>query len=638
MTFLLNGFHPSFESLSSLADASDVDAARTRVGRHVARCAKCSREVGEIRAMGEGARAAALPGAPGDLWAKIERARADGPTLEHGLESLVRPMVTTRRAVSLRSLSARGLRLGLLGAAAAGIVAVVLLLPFSRGGRLEAGASTGRWRFTPERPTPGATVAVRYEPRAGSFDAPALLLLGGMPHRADNLPGNPYRGDGLEDSLALLRRQSDGTYAGEFRFPASALTMIVHLTNVDGRPRPRIMSTSGVISRTPEEAALLVAGDERGAPSLSALTEATELWPGNATVAYAVSDTLIHYFPNEPIGYATDRRRASGRVIDDLIAWFKRGERSYVRFDSRFERARNVSADHEIAMITFAHRIDEPGEVRKWTMRLVRDHPEDARALVFYSSLLGDMLSRNGTVDSVRRGLSLADSLWERNGHRSAGLGTADVAGRVGDHEAERRWWRRAVLSGARDYQGGILEFDEVPLEDPAIRSTLQARFRDRVSTPCTIPSGKHARWGGTHEWEQRCSSGRISAYATLSYLARIDGRIRAAVALADSSVTLSDSTGMCWSSTGRRRKGEALLALGDTAKAIPELAAGLGYTNWESIARRDSLGATLSRFIATDSWNREVASADARTRECVVDRTRRLREMKASEHGSSGL
>src|SRR5258707_109060 len=73
MSIMTTGFHPSFDALSAYADQSDLDAARTRAGRHIVRCERCSATVAEIRAMGDAARGVELPGAPEGLWARIEK-------------------------------------------------------------------------------------------------------------------------------------------------------------------------------------------------------------------------------------------------------------------------------------------------------------------------------------------------------------------------------------------------------------------------------------------------------------------------------------------------------------------------------------------------------------------------------------
>src|SRR2546423_2340517 len=72
MSMLLRGFHPSFDALSAHADLSDIDGGRTRVGRHVARCARCADLVEDIRRLGDSTRAAVIPGVPAGLWTRIE--------------------------------------------------------------------------------------------------------------------------------------------------------------------------------------------------------------------------------------------------------------------------------------------------------------------------------------------------------------------------------------------------------------------------------------------------------------------------------------------------------------------------------------------------------------------------------------
>ena len=71
MKGLLNILHPAFDALSAYADLTELDGARSRVGRHVARCAQCREVVTEIRGLGQAAREAETEGAPSGLWSRI---------------------------------------------------------------------------------------------------------------------------------------------------------------------------------------------------------------------------------------------------------------------------------------------------------------------------------------------------------------------------------------------------------------------------------------------------------------------------------------------------------------------------------------------------------------------------------------
>ena len=82
MNALMYAMHPTFDALSAFADLSDVGGKKTRVGRHVSRCARCRDTLEEIRALGIAVRASSSEGAPSGLWHRIERA-ASGNSVSH---------------------------------------------------------------------------------------------------------------------------------------------------------------------------------------------------------------------------------------------------------------------------------------------------------------------------------------------------------------------------------------------------------------------------------------------------------------------------------------------------------------------------------------------------------------------------
>src|SRR5471032_446337 len=165
MSIMATGFHPSFDALSACADQSDLDAARTRVGRHVAKCARCAAAVAEIRALGEAARGVELPAVPAGLWARIEKqasepapapARAT-PSPER--DDVWRPAPALRPTVHQPSASQRrSMRVGL-GVLAAAVVLLGVLILTPGPSPLFATAAS-RITFTPFRPAPGARVQV----------------------------------------------------------------------------------------------------------------------------------------------------------------------------------------------------------------------------------------------------------------------------------------------------------------------------------------------------------------------------------------------------------------------------------------------------------------------------------------------
>jgi len=641
MSFLLTGFHPSFDALSAHADLSDVHGARSRVGRHLARCAVCREQVDEIRAIGESVRQAELPAAPAGLWDRIERAAATSqrmptparPTPEPESDSW-KGAPALRPTTHGRPMVRTGLRRGGIALLAAAAVMAVLLWPTSNQQPLEAGASVGRWRLAPAFPAPGTVVQVRYEPPAGATGDPAVMLLGSTLQLSELFSGDTPDDRRLQDSLTTLVRQGDGAYVGRFTTPRSLTAMTLRLSNLQGSQIRRFMSSDGPVSRVPDPVALLVGGSARGGPALRSLSAAAQLWTGSRDIfyTYVVGDTLIKYFADEPIGYALDRTDTSRRLLDDVIAWFGRGERQYLRFDRRFMEAQSVSADHMLDMIVFAHRISEPGEVRKWTLRLAREHPADPRALDAYGRMLDGMFNRYATSDTVRRDLPLADSLWARNGGSGSASAIGAAALRAGDTAAYHRWTRRTVETRARDFRGALYGISDAMLVDPAVRVSLVPMLRREVANDCRLPGGKVPHWNHWMSWEERCQADRASAYTMLSVVERIDGRFGRAIALADSAVALHDAGGRCWSGGARRMRGKARLAMGDTAAALPDLASELVTPNWQTEALRDSLKRMLRPAVSEAAWNTAITEQAGARQRCLENANRIMRERRAAE------
>lgn len=635
---VLHGFHPSFDALSSFVDLSDVDAARSRTGRHVARCEPCGVTVGEIRALGDAARAAEVAGPPADLWTRIERAQADGePATRAPRETPAPESGDYKSAPALRPTRhlPSPMRRGLRGAGAlllaAGLILAVLLVPTRRGERLQAGGSAGTWRFTPARPAPGAAVSVVYTPAADESLPRTMILVGGFARPRADVSGRAFTGiNGLQDSVATLERRADGAYAGRFLLPADFSAMVARLAHPDGRRVSRIMSSDGPVSRGREATALLVGGDARGAPSLESLTAALYLWNGSGAPGYRVADTLVRYFPDEPVGYAYLRAPESRRLLDGLLAWFTSGERKYLALDRRLMAEPTVSVERATAMIAFAHRIDEPAELRKWTMRLAREHADDPRALYLYASMLRGMFSRANTVDSVRRDLPLADTLWERNGHRGASEEIIRAAATAGDGAAYRRWTLRAMQEGVVDWRGDRMSVSPDALYDPDIRRAATPLLRAGLARSCALPPGKVSLWDDNQSWTERCTAGRAENLQGLSRVARLDGEPARALALADSAIALMASTGNCWQGGSHVRRGEALLALGDREGAARDLAWGASWGNWQARAFQDSVGQLLRPAVDSARWDALMRSVSAERAVCVARADRRRAERTA--------
>lgn len=612
----LAGFHPSFEALSAHADLSDVDAARSRVGRHVARCAGCHATVEQVRALGVAARAVELPGAPEGLWERIERAGQEDAEAT-GSPFMSAPAADDRVADRSGRVARRATTALLVAAALVG----VLLLPSPFGRSLHAAPERGRWHFAPARPAAGQVVQVRFEAPASLPPLGRLLLLARPVPRWNE--ATEWRGSeaALVDSIGTLVRAADGVYVGSLTTPADFSALTLELSPPGGGffPVHRDAAPLNDDAASPAPRTLLVARAADDRPSLDALSSVVAL--GVGTGGYSVADTLIRYYPAEPVGYAADHRVGGKRLIDDVIAWFHRGERQYARFAERYARQPSVSADHELAMVMLANRIAEPTEARGWVLRVVRDHPEDPRALLVYAEMLYGMFDEPGTLPLIRHALPLADTLWLRNGHRGPSGELAAIAGRAGDTVAVARWAARSWETAAAPWMGRGA-FAPALLRDRSLRPAAQRYLERTAHAPCVLPPGTYPLGVSADFWQSQCVGRRRDAYAHLSAMYRLEGEPRLALAFADSAVRLPGFGQGCFYLGPQQRRGEALLAVGDTAAALPELALRAARDRGTSYA--DSAWGTLRASVDRATWARALAVGRDSLARCQLDWVRR--------------
>jgi hypothetical protein len=616
MSILTNGFHPSFDALSTTADQSDLDAARTRTGRHVARCATCAAVVAEIREMGAAARAIELPGAPAGLWARIGRQAANEPapatphpTPSPEREEVWAPAPSLRPTVHVPSpLRRRALRVGVGILAAAALVIAVLVAAPSRSPLFATAAS--RITFTPFRPAPGARVTVRYVPAPKMAKYDRLVLVGSYLGPATE-PKPDYYFGGIYDSLATLHRASDGAMVGEFTVPADfrAVSLVVE------DPEGMTYDGDGLTSW------ILVGGDARGRPVLESLLGAAGYdgfygTPGRARIL----DTLQRYFPGHPGGFAMARRYYGHGVFSDLLEFFKGAERKYAEFDAKLEKLPRVDAGRTVAMITFANNIEEPGEVAKWTERLIREHPDDPRAPVLYAGMLHEMENRGAPADSIRRLVARLDSLGGRTPltGRDYGVGQ-DLIERYGDAAMQRRWILRAARSGQRSLYMYRVNVADRWLADPEIREATVASLNGFTARDCGRPTGHYARRLSYFSWKANCVQGRMFAYSQLSHIALLQHEVGRARAFADSSIALNASTGGCFGGPLHRTLANAMLAAGDTAGAARAFAQAFWFNDGkhETAVERDSIRRLVATAIDSARFVGLVAEAERRAVAC---------------------
>jgi len=628
--------HPTFDALSAFADASSEEVSQARVRRHVRECDACRATVEEIRAMGVAARELPLRAAPPDLWARVAARRADDVEVETGTTVIgdagsptapadaPSPTGTPTTGVDdSRGLTTRGKSI------AFGVMFVVLALAASMmlpsRTPLEA-TGLSRLAVSPARPVAGGTIAVRYTPAPYFRHEPRLVLIGRVSRSGE-------RRDVLRrlwafdaDSLATLLPKSDGSFVARVTLPADFSWAQLAV----------VASTGDRMDRDGNALWTVVGGNADHSASLEALMSAEEsraLWIGhfdNHLVGgpqWSIADTIQRYFPKHPAGWAYYTRYGTRRGVFDFLRFFETAERKYASFDDALWPERTLDADREHAMVAFARRIEEPLETAKWATRLAREHPDDERAFDDLSGAIHQMQlnSTAGLADSMHTWLPLLIDVARRDASSTLGDGLmtgysagtprseviASLAQEFGDSAMKAVW---PVTRLTNDFV--------VPGAAPRSMTAEEERqARAQLAGSCARPAGRFSLSSGTTQVVQFCTLVRSNLLASLSLLEAERGHATLALTLADSSLNARKPAWAC-AASGYRPRARALLMLGDSARAVSELAVAAGQSlapPREAESLLAALGAPArARFAAgADSARRAV-------QRCVQERRQR--------------
>lgn len=629
---LFSVMHPTFHALSAYADLSDVDGARTSVGRHVKRCAECSGVVEEIRALGASAREETDESAPEGLWARIERAANAPNETASPRETLPPDAKPWDAAPSLRPTkhwpvplptSSRRLWVGIAVAAAAAIVAV-LAWPADRS--LQASAPS-RVTFSPGRPVPGGMMTVRYRPARWFRGAPRLVLVGRWLKPATMVSSR--RMPTLGDSIGALLPTSDGNYEARVLLPDDFLG--VHMgvsdsagTDADADGYRLWLAIGGARDGKPSLNSLLASVDD----SYHLMRADAALQPRQNVNA---SDSLKKYFPSYPAGWAYSRELSGkGSRIDRLISFFRSGEKKYLAFHEELWPKKNLDAERMHEMVVLANTISEPGEVNRWARRFAVEHPEDPRA---FSDLIDalhqvELTEPPALADSIRPWLPVLERLFTKSALTAAdGYTLYALASRYGDSATADAWMRRLAEAT------GSIYWHKAYGTNAQMRSAATARWEEIVAAPCVRVNGKFILNATFGDPLVQCQRQRVWTFANLSRAKLLDRDALAARRYADSAQTAQHASGWCGFYGDYISGVAASLMLGDTTAALRYLVTPAVYwPRWDN-AGRDSaqrwLGARLdspSFKAAVDSARVVVRSCDSSRKAAAEEREKRFR------------
>ncbi|HEX7981564.1 MAG TPA: zf-HC2 domain-containing protein [Gemmatimonadaceae bacterium] len=634
MTFPL---HPTFDALSAFADAASDDVSQARVQRHVRECDACRATVAEIRAMGDAVRAMPLREAPSDLWARVAARRADdtevatlAPTIGDSRASgAPADLPSTPGTPAAGPDAARGLATPRGKSIVFGATLVVLALATSMmllsRTPLEA-TGLSRLAVSPARPAAGGTLIVRYSPAPYFRREPRLVLIGRVARRGERREAARYPAFDA-DSLATLLPQRDGAFVARLTLPADFRW--AQLAVVD--------STGDRMDRDGSALWTVVGGNADRSPSLEALMSAEEdrsPWIGtfdNHLVAgprWSIADTIQRYFPGHPAGWAYYTRYGVRRGLFDFLRFFETAERKYASLDGSLWPERTLDADREHAMLVFAHRIEEPLDAAKWANRIAREHPDDRRA---FDDLFGairhmQLNSTAGLADSMHAWLPLLIDISRRNASslpvggstdnfagRSRAEVIASLAQEFGDSTMKAAW---PIARPAHDFI--------VPGTLPRSMSLDEERqARAQIADPCGRPAGRFSLSPGTTWVVQFCELVKSNLLASLSRLEAERGHASLALTLADSALRTTRPQWACVTSDAHRARARALLMLGDSSRAVLDLAVATG----QSLApprEADSLLATLGTASVRARFAAVADSARHAVQQCAQDRRQR--------------
>jgi hypothetical protein len=599
------GLHPSFHELSAHADRADTDAARSRVGRHVAACTACRDTVAEIRGLGDAARASDVPGAPEGIWARIERRMNDESRSDVGAEAVEErpvsvgmaregapsPAVNTGNRLGPRTVRRASLGLGLVIAATAAVIAIDAREPLA--------AATPR-RLTSDREfaRPGGTITFHYRPIEQLANERSLTVWMLVPGRGET------RFDQALERAGTLRRVSALDFTGPVTMPDSTPLAMFVVGDSTGEILDRSEARAGQLPN------VVLAADAAGHPRLDAFVMALGMWRGAPDTATRVrwAKRMRDLYPTEPETWILTDEYAHRGVISDIVKLFESRERRYYGWHDRLENRKRVSEVAELMMANMGWELMDTARAEFWTSRLMRDHPtsrwlpglwirpyrdvpDDSAAEVLRAFEPVYTRAAGGSYDALSRALSLAD--------------------RSGDPVLIRRWHLRV---DPRNMSGVLGTELSRFANDAAARSELRRRLLQALAETDSAMHGGPTLFGRSRFFAW-VDAQRIRT--RLAALQLLDGDASAAKAMLDSVVREAELRPSCPSAEAMRWRAEASRRLGATNAARADLAYVIAVGDWHVQVLSDSAPALLGPSFTKASWDRALAEARAYKQKC---------------------
>ena len=461
----------------------------------------------------------------------------------------------------------------------------------------DAPSQGGMLSFRTERPRAGEAVEVSYRP-AGPLAGEARLHLRARLRTPEHDTYNDRMGS---QTLAVLKRQRDGTYRGSFSVPDE---VVYAAFAVENEAATRTDTREGRFWE-------LFVHDREGRPLFATLEQRLNDHVGrDALAVLETARELVRHYPDRSQSWTLLHQAEdlvlSNNGIEERLAAHR--ERLHA-LDRALAEDPGLTADQVGYLYRYGGLLGEREIAERWRRRLMEEHPGH----VFAVQERGMELSQKYRDDPAALLLEL-EALWEtavdRRAREHVVLLAFPTAREAGDARALRHWADREIALQ--------------PVSSPAVANALAGapftreegirRLQEEISAR-EMASDERRPLGATR------AEHRESADQTAAVLRALLGRALLAAGRTEEGVlALEQSTARLWDPRWFQILGEAHLASGDRAGAIRAFAVVAADPSRPS-ETADSL--RLAVDMAPAEWQEAVARARAEMLERTLSAAR---------------
>ncbi|MFI5256227.1 MAG: hypothetical protein ACHQRK_03130, partial [Gemmatimonadales bacterium] len=413
----------------------------------------------------------------------------------------------------------------------------------------------------------------------------------------------------------VLRRISALDDAGVVRMPDSARVARYIVGDSLGRVLDRPKSTGSRYLAT------VLAADAQGRPRFDALVtllgeshDVADVRPGaSSELLIRSANAMTRYYPSRPETWILTYPIAHRSVISDIVKRFESRERVYYGWYDALEHRKGLSAETELMMANLGWELMDTARADFWVGRLLQEHPTNPWVPELWLSRYRDV--PDDSAATVLRAFEPIFTASATPASQATDLALR-LAERSGDEELGRRWRLRAGEQG--DYWAIGSDRADWP-RDSASLSALERRLllqlaeenRDSLGTPTIWAS---AQLEAYMNWQRR-----LRIRTRLAAIQLLRGQVTTSMAMLDGIVREVDARPTCPVPETLRWRAEANRQLGNTAKAMDDLAYVASMGDWKSRASADSAATSLGVAYTPEAWGLAKRAASDRLRSCFI-------------------